>query len=931
MRKHKHKRSVIGQAVLAAVGSGLLFAGASTQAQERIEITGSAIKRIDAEAALPVQVITKEEIVRSGATTTTDLLQRLPAIQNGFGESSAVGGGSGFNGVSIHSIGDTRTLVLLNGRRLAQYGMQELTGFAAGFDLNAVPLAAIERVEILTDGASALYGADAIAGVVNFITKRDTTAGDVSIGYSYPQGGARETRISASKGFGSLAQDGFNVMLSVAHDERTKLDAVDRNFGNTANVFFNANGKNYRVQQITPSTIPGNVLDDQGQLINPYLIANGECAPSSFRVTQPYDDGSGLVDDYCGFDFVGELEIYPVRKRDTFMFSGNLRAGDHDLYADLLYAKNNQTSRIAPVPGSISIPTTSPLFAQYLAPLGITQDTLAFYRLYDLGKRESDIHSKFYDLALGSRGMLAGWDYNASISRSQSKVKENIAGYPGALAVARLRASGLLDPFVGIGQQSDAANDAIAATAYNGYWDGGDSTLDTIALRGSREILKMPAGPMLLGVGLAYQREKFEKKPSPFAQGILADPVAGTLCDPAATSGPTQCDSRFGDEAATEAYTASRKSWGVFGELVIPATKELEFTGSVRYDHYSDFGNATTFKGSFRWQPSRQMLVRGSVGTGFHAPTVPQVNARLQPFGVTNGQYSCTPELLTIATGLGANCQPGNKQYDQISGGNTGLKPEKSQQATLGLRFEPSPDVSLGADLWHVNIKNAFGQVTEDVVFADPLAYSNAWTTKRDTGTGVLYLAFLAANQNLGNEYYTGLDLDLIGRMKLGSANLTSQLMATYMIREEKQLLPDGPYYSSIGNHAELGQVTFRWRAKWSNTVKYGNWTHNVTANYQSGYVDAPTDVEEVDAAGNVIGRENIRLNVREYITFDWQTSYVWNKALTLSVGALNLFDDAPPLSISNGGNNRGQQFGFDDRYYDSRGRTWYVNASYTF
>lgn len=928
------KKSSISRAVfvLLSGGAALGAAPAWSQDAQRIEITGSAVRRIQSEGALPVQVLKKDDIERSGATNMTDLLQRLPAMQGGFPESSSVGGGAGgFTGVSIHNVGDTRTLVLLNGHRLALFGGQSLTGFAAAIDLNSIPVSAIERVEILTDGASALYGADAIAGVVNFITKRDSTEGDVSVGYSSPAGGARETRISASKGFGSLEKNGFNVYLTLSHDERTKLDAKSRNFGSTGRVFFTHEGKSYRKQQFSASPIPANVLDNKDQLVSPYLLKNGNCPEKTFRVTEPYNDGSGLVDDYCGFDFVGELEIYPIRERDSAMASVTAKLGQHELFADLLYSKTTQISRIAPVPGSITIPAGTPLHDKYLLPVGITVDSLAFYRLYDLGKRENRDTPTFYDVALGSRGSMAGWDYTATLTHSESDSKTAIGGYPGALAVSKLRSSGLLDPFVGPGQQTAASQTAINATSYNGYWDGGVSKLDALQLRGSRELGKLAGGPVQLGLGINYGKENFQSKPSLFAQGKLADPVAGTLCDPTGANPALPCDQRFGDEAATIPYAANRKTAGVFAELVTPFTKQLELTTALRYDNYSDFGNATTAKMGLRWQPSKELLVRASVGTGFHAPTVPQVNATLQPFGVTSDKYTCSAALAAVAASLGASCQPGSKQYDVLAGGNPDLKPEKSRQATLGIRFEPNPQLSAGVDLWHVAIKDAFGQLTEQEVFAAPAKFATSWGTKKDTGTGVTYLAFKADNRNLGKSFATGLDFDIVGRTKTGWGDLSSQLALTYMIREVSQTAIDGPYYSAIGNFAELGAVTFRWQGKWTNTLKRGNWAHTFALNFRSGYQDAETTVEVLDAAGNVTGTEDIRLKVKQFATLDWQTSWAVRKDIMLTVGAINLFDTKPPLAVSTGGLNRGQQFGFDDRYYDSRGRTWYINGSYKF
>jgi iron complex outermembrane receptor protein len=933
------KTQVCRAALLALAGVGAVAAlpVQAQQALEKVEITGSAVRRIEAETSLPVQVLKKEDIERSGATSTVDLLLKLPVMQGGVVESSSVGGEAyGFSAPSIHDIGDSRTLVLLNGHRLAQFGGQTLTGFAAGIDLNSLPLSAIERVEILTDGASALYGSDAVAGVVNFITKRNATEGDVTLGLSYPtQGGARETRISATKGFGTLQQDGYNVMLTFGHDERTQLASTQRDFAKTGQLFFSENGKNYRLLQFSPSPIPANAFDDQGQLVSPYRLANGACPPKTFEVIEPWSDGTG-VDHYCGFNYVGELEIYPERKRDNLFATASKKLGQHELFADVLVSQTQQTSRIAPVPGSIFIPVASPLFAQYLNPVGITGNnffgepgTLATYRLYDLGKRTSDDKAEFFDVALGSRGLFAGWDYNATYTHSESDVKGDIAGYPGALAVANLTDSGLLDPFVGPGRQSPEAQAAINATNYKGYWNGGISKLDTISLRGSRELMQMANGPLLLGAGIAWQREQFQSKPSLFSQAKLADPVAGTLCDPNDPNLP--CDQRFGDEASNIPYSADRKAYGIFGELVIPAAKALEFTAALRYDHYSDFGSTTNAKGSFRWTPQRNLLIRGSVGTGFHAPSVPQVNASRQPYGVTNDDYTCTPELQQVATSLGAQCQPGSKQYDVIAGGNADLKPEKSQQASLGIRFEPTEAVSMGADLWHVNIRDAFGQLTEQLVFSNPLNFPKSWTTKRDTGTGIDYLAFLSDNQNLGKEFYTGIDVDLIGRGRTSVGELTSQLAFTYMIRDERQLERNGQYYSAIGNHGELGIVDFRWKGRWTNTLRYGAWAHTLAVNFKSGYKDFPTTVEVLDAAGNVTGIEDIRLQVREYFTFDWQTQWYPRKDLQLTLGILNLFDEDPPLSISQTGINRGQPVGYDDRYYDPRGRTIYGNLSYKF
>ena len=921
------KKTRICTGLALAFGSGL-FVGVTPaiaqDAAQRVEITGSSVRRIDAEAALPVQVLTREDIARTGATSVTDLIRKLPTVQGGIGESGSVGGSSfGFSSISIHNIGDTRTLVLLNGHRLAQFGGQTLTGFAAGFDLNSLPVSAIERVEILTDGASAIYGADAIAGVVNFITRRNVEGGDVTVGYSSPAGGAKETRFSITGGFGSQEKNGFNLFATYSHDTRTKLDSTSRDFAKSGKVLFSENGKNYRFQQFSGSAIPANTTDDSGKQINPNLIATGACAPMSFRVT----DGAG---DRCGFDFVSTLEIYPERTRDSGIASLTKTIGDHELFADILYAQTTQTSRIAPVPGSISIPVGSDLFNKYLAPLGITTTRNASYRIYDLGKRTSDDKNTFLDIALGSRGMFAGWDYNAAYTHSESDVKGNISGYPGAIAIANLRKSGKLDPFVGIGQQSAEGNAALAAANYSGYWDGGTSKLDTINVRGSKEIAKMPAGALMLGTGVNYNREAFTSKPSLFAQGLLSDPVAGTLCDP--VNAPELCDQRFGDSSSKPPYSASRNSFGIFGELIIPVTTTLEAGAALRFDRYSDFGNATTGKASFKWTPDKTWLVRGSVGTGFKAPSVPQVDAAETPYGVTSDKYSCTPALQAQATAQGAVCQPGEAQYDQKAGGNKGLQPEKSVQGTLGIRFEPTPAMSFGADLWHVGINDAIGQLPEGAVFANPGNFPTAWTSNKDVGTGTNYLAFLATNGNLGKYFATGIDFDVTGKTKTSVGDLSTQFTMTYMLREDQQIEKNGAYYSAIGiNSPDLTVVTFKYQGRWSTTLKTGNFGNTLALNFKSGYTDQQQTVDVLDSSGAKTGTEDLTRHVKSYYSFDYNGSYDFNKTFGVSFGILNLFDQAPPFSLVTVGANKGQQFGYDDRYYDPRGRTYFANLQVRF
>jgi iron complex outermembrane receptor protein len=932
------KRSKVASAALLALGSVLGATAALAQEVQRVEITGSAIKRVDAEGSLPVQIIQRADIERTGATSVVELIQRLPAMMGATGEAASVGGGGGgFAGASVHNIGETRTLVLLNGRRLAQFGGQTLTGFGAAIDLNTLPLSAIERIEVLTDGASALYGSDAVAGVVNFITRRNSTEGELMVGYSDPRGkGAEEQRFSLSKGFGNLSTDGFNVFAAVSYDKRKPLNAVDRDAAKTGAINFSHGGNRYQSFLGSPSAIPGNVLDDDGDIVSPYYLANGTCAPGNVKFTPDLVNAPNKV--ACYFDFVAALEIFPERERTNFMVSGEVSLGqNHTLFADLLLSKTESTGIIAPVPGSVSIPRSSPLYDQYLTPVSgqngstFTQDTVAFYRVADLGRRADTNKSDFSNFVVGSRGVFGAWDYEAGIAYSKSDFKNNISGYPGALALSALRASGALNPFVGPGEMPQSSLDAIRGIVYNGYWDGGTSELTSGDFRVSRSLMNLGGGPLQVAAGVNYYQEKFQGKPSLFAQAQLTNPVTGELCD--ANDPAKPCDQRFGDAAALIPYSADRKVWGVFGELNVPITKQLEANIGIRHDDYEGVGNTTNGKLSLKFRPSSSLLLRGSVGTGFKAPTVPQLNAALQSYGVTSSPYDCTPELAQVAASLNAQCQPNGRQYDVLAGGNALLKPEKSRQATLGLVFEPTQAVSIGVDLWWVGIKDAFGQISEQEAFDNPLQYLGSWSTQLDIATGTTYLAYNQANLNLGKAYYSGIDFDLQGRMNTDFGRLNTRLVATYMAREQLQLVPGGQYFNPIGvNEESLQYVSFRWQGRAEASLKTGSWTNTLAVNYRSGYKDVVANVELLGPGDTNTGQyEDVQLKIADYVTLDWQTQYEFNKNLSLTLGVLNLLDKKVPLSLAQGGAGKGQMFGYDDRYHDIRGRTIYANANFKF
>lgn len=878
---------------------------------ERVEVTGSALRRIDAENALPVQVYRRADIERSGATSVSEFIQNLPSMQGFTNEAASVGGGgTGFSGASVHGVGEERTLVLLNGRRLATFAGQFITGALAGIDLNTIPLASIERIEVLSDGASALYGADAIAGVVNFITRRDVSEGNLEVGVTAPRGGAREQRIAVSKGFGRLDSDGYNLSLGASFEKRDALAATKRDFARTGVLDVNIDGRPAIFFNGSARSIPGNVThnndtpDDPNDdfLVNPFLAANGVCPP------QHVVDG-----DACAYDFTSDLEILPERERAALFMRGDVKLGQgHTGFAELLLSKTDNTNRLAPVPGEILVTDTSPFWGDVLAVNpGAVGETIVPYRLSGAGRRTTTDETQARHLVLGSEGVLGAWDYNASFTHSINRQKTFLRdGHVARNATVAVLESGDLNPFETLDGRSTEALAALRSARIFGFWEGGDSTLDMLELRGSRELVPLPGGPLAIATGLSFTREKFEKTAALLAQ--------------------EGDDGRFGDDAGVVPYSADRHARGVFAELLAPVSRELELGAALRWDDYSDFGSTTTGKLSARYQPTRRLLLRASLGTGFKAPTVPQVNATRQQFGVTGGLYDCDPTLIAIAVELGGVCPAGGGEFNVFAQGNEAVQPERSQQWSLGLRFEPAEDWSVGADLWNVRIRDAIGQISETEVFGDPERYRDLFTTSVDPVTLENRLAILLRTDNLGEETRRGIDFDVRARFATPLGGLSTQLAVTRMLKDRYQFERGGPSFSSLGRYGENGEVSFKWQGRFNAVLDAGAFTHSLALNFRSSYDDV-TYVADDFAIFDPVTFESFDYNgkVERYHTLDWQTAWRVTPTFNVVGGVLNVFDSNPPRSLRVFGG--GQTIGYDDRYYDPRGRTFYLTAGLKF
>ncbi|KAB8065180.1 TonB-dependent receptor [Janthinobacterium violaceinigrum] len=895
---------------LTVLAGSVLFSGQSMadEAIQKVEITGSSIKRIAVEGALPVQRLSQEAIAKSGATSVADLIQALPAMQGFTIGAVAAGSNSGGNtSASLHGIGETYTLVLLNGRRIAPQGS------GTTVNLNAIPMSAVERVEILTDGASALYGSDAIAGVVNFILKKNQQGATLEATYGGPEDkGGNAWNTSVTYGFGDLEEDRFNVLISYRHDEQSKLKATDRTFADSSYLKFARNGKNYLWDRTSTSAAPAgatvayNNPDSKSTAFTPYLLMNGGCPENSYKTTSNARA--------CGFDTGSTVEIVPQSKRDSLFTKGTYKLNDNlNAFAEVAYSRFDLTARIAANPIPISIAKDSALYNTYVSPYltpaqrADVKSVTANYRTTDFGLRASNTITETKHMVVGVEGELGAWNFESGLTWSQNAIDERYTGgYAKNQAFKDMIANPEFNPFAS--KQSAAIQSQIAGAQFVGSIRTASTTMRGVDTHGSRELFDLPGGKASLGIGGDYRTYRYEQSPD--------------------SNGTSKDIYNFN---TSPAYDLSRDTYGAFVELLAPLTKSFEMTVGGRYDAVKAIDDkltnktvgkkdsANTYKVSARWQPVQTVLIRGSYGTGFKAPSMLDIAQPLVNAGFTAKKFDCPYPGTAL-------CRAEATQYNAVSQGNPDLQSEKSKQFTLGFRVEPSAAFSFGADLWDVKLRNAVSEITEEQAFADPVKYATSFTQYIEPSTGNTYYAFKKLSVNIGKKEYRGIDWDLSANHKFDFGKLTAQLSGTHMLHANyTKAGSDNIYTSNMNFFGDTNEVTFRNLMKLTTTLDTGRLSNTVTVNYRNGYTDAAATVYDVAAQKE---EKNFRLQVPSYTTFDWQARFAFDKQTTIRAGIKNLFDRAPPLSLRS---SSGHQIGFDPRYADPMMRSFYITGNYKF
>ncbi len=903
----KFQQKKVAAALAHALGGTALIAGMPADAQDIVRyVTGSNIPRIETEGALPVQIITRQDIEREGIQTAMGVVERL-SVNSSVGGLNLQGseGGSlvGFAAASLRGLGAARTLVLMNGRRLAN------TAFGGvNVDVNSIPLSAIERVEVLTDGASAIYGTDAIAGVINFIMRQDFSGIDASAYYGdSDQGGGKVQRYNVSGGWGDLTKDKFNLFATVDYNKIDAIAATQRNYSKSAYVPDAAGGV---YDKTSGNSIPGNVfLPSQGDTFNPKTPG---CLP-------PYSFPTEGSPTQCRFNYASVIDIVPPSESWNVYGAGRWQfAQDHQAFIEASWSKTESTARVSPSPiSSATILSGEPVLTSPSSPYypkafaqqyGVDGEPLqVFWRSLDLGPRTDLNTIEQTRVVAGLQGLIAGWDYNANVNWSVSKATDEwLAGWVEGSKILPILNGGQIDLF---GLNTAAQIALMQPALILGKVIDNKGTMTEANFTASKAIYNLPAGPLSLALGGTWRNEKFEQDS---AAALSSGDIPG-----------------FGGSIVPLSQV-SRDVWAIYGELNVPIVKNLEGNVAVRYDDYEGVGNTWNPKVSLRWQPVKEVLLRGAYGTGFRAPALPELYLPAY-YSATGGIYN--DPLRCPFTGGPRDC---DAQFTTQLGGNPNLEPEKSTNWTAGIVWQPVPSLSLGAEYFYIKVKNIIGVKGEASIFNDMVAAEAAGLLVRyapgspgcppsEQVGGIPCPVNYGVQNNLNVNQITtsGWDFNINYRFPEASfGQLNFSFMGTYVDQWDQQEEGGevqklaGTYAGGIASIVQGPGSTGafpRWKHNANLAWNYGPWAANLNQTYVHSYTE-PAD----DTPTRTVGTFSV---------WGLNGSYTGFKNFTLTLGVNNLMDRDPPWTRQA----QAFQIGYDPFQADPTGRFFWGKIQYAF
>ncbi len=854
----------------------------SAEEVERIEVTGSRIKRTDMESASPIAVYNKVEIEKTGVSTVAEFL-RNTASSGGFNESATLSQSAGASSVGLKGFGSDYTLILLNGRRLPKNS-------AGGVfvDINQIPMAAVERIEILPDGASAIYGSDAVAGVINIITKTDQEGVSVSAKY----GAAMEHRDGDELQFQFVAgatSDKTNILFAADYFERRPIMAKNRELGGAA--FIDREGGEGR----STWGIPGSTY-----VSSPSTPDTGWAPWDACPTENIHPNGR------CRYDFAPLYQLQPQSDRQSIFTSINHEYSDNlSMDAQFRYARAYTLTSNAPAPGAVDI-TDSPYLRDFLIndrykdnpTLGAQiADEIAAgsgfayvgRRYLDFPNREKDNTNETFEATTGFNYLIND-DWEVSYDIGFSRLTNRQIGRNGQLlvdAVESAFADGTLNPFVindcssaELKDFCDGLNSSIHRT---GEFETVYSNLTVGGLTG----FELPGGEVGVAAGVDWRREAYTDRSDQAS-------IDGAVIGGAGSNG--------GGSFVNKAF---------FVEFSLPLVEDMEFNIAVRNDA-AEWGvdsdaSETTYTAKMSYRPMDDLLLRASVGTGFKAPALDNLYLA-SSFGVTS---AIDTKLCNAAGNVSTHPDCQRLELNSKSGGNEDLEPETSDSFNIGAVYNVTEGLSVSLDYWSLSIDNIIGSLAMQEILDEEaqgrltdLVIRNSQGRLDDTGrTG-----FVQTNlQNLTESTATGLIYDVQYTTELSFGSLTANFRAEQYLSFESQTSASQP----LCDYVDL-DATREWRANGGFTLDAGDYTGSVNMRLLPGYDQwrsRDTINKSCDSVGHwdVVRGDNQELidqgrslHVATYVEFDVTGAYHIDDNNKVTVGIRNLFDRQPPFSQVN-------------------------------
>lgn len=909
----------------------------NNQSLQEVIVTGSYIPRTDTETPSPVTVISNVDIQASGFTSTSDVLRNLLSADNSGTLPTAFPGAfaAGASGLALRGLTVNSTLVLIDGLRVADYALPD-DGVRSFVDLNSIQIGTIDHIETLQDGASSLYGADAIAGVVNIILKKTYQGFNVNAEVGDSQhGGGFEKHIDFTWGVGDLANDKYNFYISAEYNYDNAIGVWERPFPYNDGPAFTGNytsfgGLNlHQNPDFTAGSIYGSVTP--GLLSTPGNVLTGAplpgavsqplrpCPASAPQTTSPL--GSGNV--YCDQNQNAYLDDQPPTERVGFTARYTVKLDDTtQAYLEANYYQNqsqfagfspaqiqatapNPTTTIAlpayiPTPGSAgpclnqgtgSVPGPGCMLNPNNPFAAAGDAALINYAFGDLGPEETYIKNHSLRVVGDLAGLKFGWNYDLSFVVHHTWLDYELGGfilYNQLLNDVTDGTYNFVDP---------AANSALVRNQLSPRLVQQDSSdMDTVVARVNRPLFDLPGGPMAVALGAEWRYEaEYDGNFNAAASGTLPQ-VQG-----------------LGFSQAI----GSRNIASAFAEFDAPLLKSLEANVAGRYDRYSDFGSTFNPKFGLKFKPIDLIALRGTYSRGFRAPSFAEAgNSEVEGFV----PYGACPS--NLCTAHGADGYIKSYTIGELTTANPQIKPERSSSYTAGIVLSPLKMFTATFDYYYIKKTELIAGPNQSAALAQ---YANNYTLPAGftafyddadpafPGAPPRIVTIIGPYSNGASEYTDGVDADLTFNYSLGAyGKYTSDLSATKILSfvYEQAGQPNLQYvgYQSPYNLSS-GAGTPQWRANWINTWSMGPVQTTVVVHYTSGYKEYGQDIAGVSATNTVQyvcltaifqGFTPPDCRTGSFTDIDLNVQYSLNQNIAVWLGIDNVADIPPPVNTAN-------------------------------